>query len=357
MKATTGNSWLRLGAVLGLVVMVAVACGTPAPEPTVPHEPTTAPEATAPPPEPTPTEPAPIRVALVLPGSIADEGYNAAAYAGLQGIEQTHGAEVVYSEMVPIADYEETFRDYAAQGYDVVLGHGFQFGDPVQTVAPDYPDTIFLVVNGIVAGPNYASLLHQNQEAAYVAGHICARMTEANKLGAMGGFAYPVIVQQLEGFRVGAEAVNPDIEVTIAYLDSFDDIALGKEAALAQISAGADCLFHVADAAGIGMIQACQEQGAWAVGFAYDQNELAPDTVITSAVVDYEKMLVEAVGEIIDGTFELNTVHKYGLATEVVRVADHHGLVPDEIAAEAEELQQKIISGEIEVPLISEPTQ
>jgi len=332
------STLFRIGTVLLLAALMATACGTPAPEPT-------------------PVPEAAIRVALVLPGSIADQGYNAAAYAGLMAIEEELGADVAYREMVPLAEHEETFRDFAAEGYDVVLGHGFQFGDPVQTVAPDYPDTIFLVVNGFVAGPNYASVLHQNQEAAYVAGHICARMTKTNKLGAMGGFAYPVIVQQLEGFRVGAQAVNPGIEVTIAYLDSFDDIALGKEAALAQISAGADCLFHVADAAGIGMIQACQEQGAWAVGFAYDQNELAPDTVITSAVVDYEKMLVEAIGEIIDGTFELNTVHKYGLATEVVRVADHHGLVPDEIAAEAEELQQQIISGEVEVPLISEPTQ
>lgn len=332
------STLFRIGTVLLLAALMATACGTPAPEPT-------------------PVPEAAIRVALVLPGSIADQGYNAAAYAALMAIEEELSADVAYTEMVPLAEYEETFRDYAAQGYDVVIGHGFEFGDPIEVVAPDFPDTAFLVVNGIVAGPNYSSLLHQNHQAAYVAGHIAARMSETDALGTIGGFAYPVIVQQLEAFRLGAESVNPDIEVTIAYVDSWDDIALGKEMALAQISTGADCIFHVADAAGLGVIHACEEEGIWAVGFPYDQNELAPDTIITSTIVDYPVMLTQAVQDIVDGTFEFNTIHLYGLDTGVVRLADYHGLVPDDIAAEAEELQQQIISGEVEVPLISEPTQ
>jgi basic membrane protein A len=332
------STLFRIGTALLLAALMATACGTPAPEPT---------------PEPE----AAISVALVLPGSIADQGYNAAAYAGLIAIEEEFGADVAYTEMVPLTEYEETFRDYASEGYAVIVGHGFQFGDTVEVVAPDFPDTSFLVTSGIVAGPNYASLLHQNHQAAYVAGYICGRMSETNRIGAIGGFAYPVLVQMLEGFRLGAEAANPDIEVAIGYLDTFDDIGLGNEAALAQISVGADCIFHVADAAGLGVIQACEQEGIWAVGFPYDQNELAPDTIITSTVVDYVLMLTQAYQDIVDGTFEFNTVHKYGLDTGAARLADYHGLVPDDIAAEAEELQQQIISGEVEVPLISEPTQ
>jgi len=332
----TRSGLLKLVTIALLAGLVLTACGTPAPPP---------------------EEEAPIKVALVMPGSIADQGYNAAAYAGLQAIETELGAETAYSEMVPLAEYEETFRNYASEGYDVVIGHGFEFGDPIDVVAPEFPDTKFLVVNGIVSGPNYASLLHQNHQTAYVCGYIAARMSETGKLGAIGGFAYPVIVQQLEAYKLGAQSVDADIEVTIAYLDSWDDIALGKEAALAQISAGADCIFHVADAAGIGVIQACDEEGVRAIGFAYDQNSLAPDTVITSTIIDFPQMMTQAVTDIMDGTFEFNTVHLYGLDTGVIRVADYHGLVPDDIAAEAEEIQQNIISGEIEVPLINEPTQ
>jgi basic membrane protein A len=332
------STLLRLAVTVIVASLVLTACGTPAPEPT--SEQQAAPS-----------------VALVLPGSIADQGYNAAAYAGLVSIEEEFGVDVAYTEMVPLAEYEETFRQYAAEGYKVIIGHGFQFGDTVDVVAPEYPDTWFLVTSGTVAGPNYASLLHQNHQAAYVAGYICGRMTETNSVGAIGGFAYPVLVQMLEGFRLGAEAANPDIEVATAYLDSFDDIGLGKEAALAQISVGADCILHVADAAGMGVIQACEEEGVWAVGFPYDQNELAPDTVITSTVVDYTLMLTQAYEEIVAGTFEFNVVHKYGLETKAARLADYHGLVPEDIAAEAAEIEQQIISGELVVPLISEPTQ
>jgi basic membrane protein A len=333
------STLLRLTATLVVLAAVLVAgCASPAAETTVEEE-------------------APLKVALVLPGSIADQGYNAAAYAGLMSIEEEFGAEVAFTELVPLAEYEETFRDYAAEGYDVIIGHGYEFGDPIEVVAPEFPETSFLVVNGSVSGDNYASLSHQNYQAAYVAGHICARMSETKRLGSVGGFAYPIIIQLMEGFRVGAEATDPDIEVTISYLDSFDDVGLGKEATLAQISAGADCVFHVADAAGIGVIQACEEEGVWAVGFAADQNELAPDTVLTSTIIDYAEMLRLALKDITEGTFEFNKVYLYGMDSGVIRLADYHGLVPDDIAAEAEELQRQIISGELEVPVISEPSQ
>jgi basic membrane protein A len=335
----TGRSnLLRVGTFLLLAALLVTACGAPAPQPT--------------------TEPeAPIKVALVMSGSVADQGYNASAYAALQALETTYGAEIAYSEMVPMAEYEETFRDYSAKGYDVIIGHGFEFGDPVGIVAPDYPDTKYLVVNGIVSGPNYASLMPLLREGTYLAGYICARMSETGKLGAIGGFAYPDIVGQLEAFKLGAQSANPNVEVTIAYVDSFDDIALGKEAALAQISAGADCILHVADSAGIGVIQAAQEEGVWAVGGNYDQNELAPDSVITSVMTNKTDMLDSAIAAILDDSFEWNTIHDYGLGSGVIFLADYHGLVPDDIAADAEKVKQQIISGEVEVPLITEPSQ
>jgi basic membrane protein A len=323
---------------LVLVSLVVSACGTPAPEPSEPAD-------------------TPVKVAMVLPGSIADQGYNAAAYAGLLAVEETYGAEIAFTEMVQFADHEEIFRGYINEGYNIIIAHGLEFGDAIELLSPEYPDTKFIIVNGVVAGPNYASLQPQLREATYVAGYVCGKMSETDKVGAIGGFAYPTIVAWLEGFRLGAEAASPDIEATIAYIDSFDDIALGKEAALAQISAGADCVCHIADAAGIGVIQAAEEEGVRAVGFAFDQNELAPDTVVTSAIVDYGKMILDAVGAILDGTFEFNTVHKPGLASGAISVADFHGLVPEDIVAEAEDLEQQIMSGELEIPLITEPTQ
>ena len=344
------STWIGYVAVLLLAGMLAVGCGGVAEEPVV-NTPTTATS------QPTAVSEEPCRVALVLPGSIADAGFNAGAYDGLMNVQETYGCEVAFSEMVALADYEETFRGYASEGYDLVIGNGFEFGDPVEKVAPEFPDTLFLVTRGVVGGPNYSSLFMDRQEGDYVAGYIAGLMTKTNKVAGIGGFQWPNIIMALEAYKVGAQASNPDIEVSIAYLDSFDDIGLGKEAALAQISAGADVVFHIADAAGIGVIQACEQEGVWAMGSNYDQNELAPDTVLTSTINDTPAMLVESVGQMLDGTLEMGVVNYYGLASGVVRMAPYHGLVPEEIAAQAEEVVQKIISGELEVPRITTPSQ
>jgi len=281
--------------------------------------------------------------------------YKRQAYNGLMGLKEKYGAEVAYSESVPIAEFNETFRDYSEKGYDIVVGHGFEFGEPIELVAPDYPDTNYWCINCIVAGPNYASLLHQNHEGGYAAGYLAALMSKTGKVAGVAGFEFPVIVQQMEGFRLGAQAARPDTEVTITYIGTFDDIAKGKEATLALISAGNDVVFHIADAAGIGTIEACQEEGVYAVGFAWDQNVLAPETVLTSTIIDFEDMMDLAMEATINDEFEMD-VHKYGLSTDVVRMADFHGLVPDDIAAQVQDVVDQIIAGDLVVPLISEPS-
>jgi basic membrane protein A len=288
------------------------------------------------------------KLALILPGSISDQGYNAAAYNGLMRIKDLYGAEVAYSESVPQAEYEETFRDYAQKGYDIVIGHGFQFGDPISKIAPDFPNTTFWCINCVVSGPNYTSLLHQNHEGSYVAGYVGALMSKTGKLAGIAGYEFPVIVQQMEGFRLGALAARPDAEVTITFIGTQDDIGKAKESARALISTGTDVIFHIADAAGIGVIEACKEGGVYAVGFAWDQNVLAPETVYTSTIIDFEKMMELAMAAMAAGDFAME-VHKYGLSTGVVRLADFHGLVPDEIAAQARQLQQDIIDGKVKI--------
>jgi len=295
------------------------------------------------------------RVALVLPGSISDQGYNAAAYNGLMRIRDRFGAEVAFSEAVPIAEFEETFRDYSEQGYDIVIGHGYEFGEPIQKVAPQYPKTTYWCINCDVSGPNYTSLLHQNQEGSYAVGYLAALMSKTGKVAGVAGFQFPVIVQQMEGFKLGARAARPDIEVTVTYIGTFDDIARAKEATLALISAGNDVIFHIADAAGIGVIEACKERKVYAIGFAWDQNVLAPETVLTSTIIDFEKMMEEAMEATVKGEFTME-IHRYGLSTGVVRLADFHGLVPEDIAARVNQVVQDIIAGRIQVPLISEPT-
>jgi basic membrane protein A len=297
-----------------------------------------------------------LRVAMVLPGAISDQSFNAMAYAGLMAIKDQLGAEVAYSEAVPVSEFDETYRSYSEQGYDIIIGHGFEFGEPAAKIAPEFPEIYYLVTNGNVTGANLASLEPLFEEASFLAGALAGYMTKSDKVGAVGGMEFPIIVRGIEAFGAGAKYVNPQVEATTAYIGTLDDPAKGKEAALAQISTGADVIFHIADNAGVGVIQACQEKGVYAVGFGADQNSLAPQTVLTTFSVSYPALLVEAVKRIQAGKFE-GTIQQYGLAVKAVDLTPYYGLVPDDVAQKIEQLRQDIIAGKVDIPRVDVPPQ
>ena len=299
----------------------------------------------------------PLRVAAVFPGSISDQGFNQGGYEGLLMIEEELGAEIAFSELTPVADFVNTYRDFADQGYDIIIGHGFQFGDPAMEVAPDYPDIKFIVdSNPEVSAENVAGITGKTWEAAYLLGVIAGLMTETGKIGGIAGFDFPILIAQMEAFRLGVESVRPDAEVTTVYIGSFEDVSQGKEAALAQASAGVDVIFHIADAAGVGVIQAIEESDILGLGWGFDQNHLAPNNILSSLLSSVPELLLQDVEKVVDGTWT-GDVRLYGLGTGVVGIADYHGLVPDDVAAQVEEAKQKIISGELEVPYIAEASE
>ena len=299
-----------------------------------------------------------LKVALVLPGSANDKGFNQLAYEALALLEQQFGAETAYTESTPVPEFAKAFEDYASAGYDIVIGQGFEFGEIAAEVAPQFPDTIFLVTNNNnLSGPNMQGLQPASQDAAYLAGVVAGMTTETGKVGGVAGFEFPVIVAQMEAYRLGALSVNPDIEVTLTYLGTFDDVEMGKETGRAIISSGVDVVYHIADAAGIGVMQAAREEGVYAIGWGADQYEVAPDTVITSQIVDQRELIVEAVGSVVDGTFT-GQQRFFGLDTAVlglapIRVLDAAKIA--EIEAKVQEITAQILSGALVVPFIPEP--
>jgi basic membrane protein A len=223
-------------------------------------------------------------------------------------------------------------------------------------VAPDYPDITFIVgSNTVVSAENVAGIAPKSWEPAYLMGILAGLMTETGEVGGIAGYDFPIIVSQMEAYKMGAKAANPDVEVTVVYIGTMDDVAKGKEAAIAQASAGADIIFHIADAAGVGVIQAAEEEGVWAMGWGADQNHLAPDTVLTSLLSSGDQLLVKDVELLTKGSWT-GEVRLYGIDSGVVDIADFHGLVPDDVAAQVDEARQKIIAGELEIPYIPEAT-
>lgn len=299
-------------------------------------------------------QPRKLRVAMVLSGPITDKGFNQSGYDALTLLKDKLGADIVYSESTPTANFERVVRGFADDGNDVIIGHGFEYTDVMQKVSKDYPRQYFLITESPgVSGPNIASIEPTNKDAAFLVGALAGLTTKSNKVGAVIGFDFPTLVAQVEAFRLGMKSVNPKAELSPVYIGTFDDPAKGKEAALAQISAGADVIYHIVDAASIGVIQAADEKGVKAIGWGIDQNSIAPKTVIATQVSDTGAMLLTEVQTIANGTFD-GKAKEFGLDTPVIGVSDYHGLVTDDVAAQVAQWKQAIISGGVQVPFITD---
>ncbi len=286
----------------------------------------------------------PMKVALCLTGAVNDMGWNQAAYEGLLEIEATYGAEIAYTENLEVADMVAAFTDYAASGYDLVLGHSFLFSDVALEVGPLYPDTKFVAIEGSAGeGDNVASYVMKVEESAYVLGILAASMSETGKVGMIGSVQGPSIVKIVNAFEDGARSVNPDIDYSTAWTESFVDTAVAKEAAVAMIENGVDIVAHCANAAGNGAILAAEEAGVYAIGSSYDQSSMAPDTIMVSDI-SYVTVLMTAIVEDINNGEFTGQVKHLGFADGVVDLAPFHNF--DEIIPQdVKDLVQETVDG------------
>ncbi|MCU0504207.1 MAG: BMP family protein [Chloroflexi bacterium] len=342
---------VRLAAVAAISIALLAACsGSGA---------TNAPAESQAPAESAAPSAAALKVALVLPGPASDKGFNQSAYEALAELESKFGAETAYTESVAPNEFETAYRDYAGKGFNVIIGQGFEFGDIAAKVAPDYPDVKFLVTNNnALSGPNAEGLQPKSQDAAYLAGVVAGMATKSGKVGGIAGMQFPVIVAQMEAYKLGVLSVRPDAQVTLTYLGTFDDVAKAKETTQAMIDSGIDVIYHIADAAGVGVIQAADAGKILVIGWGKDQSELAPNAVVTSQIVDQKEMIVEAIGRIVNGQFA-GEPQFFGLDTPVLGLAPIGAVDTDtaaKIQAKVDEVEAAILSGTTEVPFIPEPS-
>lgn len=287
------------------------------------------------------------RAALLTPGPISDQAWNAGAYAGLLAIRDSLGAEISHIQTKTPAEFEENFRQYGAQGYRLVVGHGFEFQDAAARVAPDYPNTVFVCTSGNATGPNLAGMNFAFEEASFQAGMIAAHLSKSGVIGAIGGTELPPVRASFVAFERGAKFIRPDITVLTAYLGTWDDVAAGKEQALAQVARGADVLFQNADAAGLGIFAAAREKNVLAFGANANQNDLAPDHIIGSVFIDLPKALLYVARDAQRPDFR-GSVYQLGLRAGVVslvmnpRFADR---IPAALKARVDSVGTAIIEG------------
>jgi len=297
------------------------------------------------------------RVALLTPGSIADGGWNAGAYAGLEAIRDQLGAEIRHVETRTPAEFEEGFRDFAQRGFALVFGHGFEYQEAAAKVGAEFPDTIFITTSGNTVRPNVAPMVFELEQATYLAGFLGARMSQTGKLGLVGGIDLPSIRSTFVAFRAGAQAARPDIAVREVFIGNFDDTAAAREAALALLEEGADVLLHQANDAGRGVFRAVSDRAAagarvYAFGTNRDQNDMAPDVVLASATLDIPAAFVAVARRVRDGAFTAEPL-RLGMRDGIVAFVVNPALkerIPPALQAELAELERRIRAGELVVP-------
>lgn len=288
-----------------------------------------------------------LKVALCVSGAVNDQGWNQMAYEGAVSACEKYNCELSYTENLGTADIAAAFADYAAAGYDVIIGHGFEFGDPALEVAATYPDIKFICTEADAAADNVASYVMACEQTAYVEGIVAAYMSDSGKIGAIGPVQGDSLVKIINGFEDGARSVNPDIEVQSAWTNSFVDTQLAQEVASAMIDNGVDVIKHCANACGNGAMSAAVDADIWCQGDSYDQSSLAPDNILDSALYNVDVVLDIALGMVIDDTF-VGEVYNLGMADGAVEM-----LFSDNLPADVLELAQaavdQIVSGELEV--------
>lgn len=267
-------------------------------------------------------------VALLTPGPISDRSWNGAAYEGLRLIADSLGARVSHIQTKTPAEFEENFRQYGTQGYDLVFGHGFEFQDAAVRAAPSHPRTAYVVTSGNTVRENVAGIRFGFEDPSYLAGMLAGAMTRSGTIGAIGGQELPPVKSSFDAFIAGVRAVRPGVTILVSYIGNWDDVSAGKEQALAQIRRGADIIFQNADAAGLGIFQAARESNrVRVIGSNADQNDVAPDVILASVVIDIPRAMLAVAREVRSGSFRARVI-RLGTPAEVTRLVINPALAP-----------------------------
>ncbi|HTQ25018.1 MAG TPA: BMP family protein [Candidatus Binataceae bacterium] len=266
-----------------------------------------------------PSSAAAFRVALLTPGPVSDAGWNAAAFDGLRLIKEKLGAETALVQTRSPADFDDGFRDFASRGFNLIFAHGYEYTDSAISVARDFPHVYFVVSSGSQSSRNVASLTFKFDQAAYAEGVLAGGVTRTGVVGAIGGIELPSIRQTFDGFRRGFLSVRPRGRMLISYIGKFDDVGAAKEAALAQISQGADLIVHDADAAGLGVFQAAAQAHVLAFGAIRNQNDVMPGVVLASAVTATAQAFLRIATEVKNNQFHPGML-EFGMEDGMVKV-------------------------------------
>ena len=299
------------------------------------------------------------RVALVIAETLGDLGFYDSANEGLGRLAEDYGVIPSVVECKSDASMYQLALVEAAEQNDIVVAVGWQFWDGLTVVAPEMPDTKFIFVdNGLDGvGDNLLSIIYAENQGSFLVGYIAMKLSESGMVGVIGGEDSDTINNFIVGYRQGALYANPEGTVLDPiYTDGdYDSPDKGKEAALSLYGQGADVVYAVAGKTGLGVFEAAQEQGRYAIGVDSDQKHINPDVILCSMLKRVGDSVYDVISRYLeDGTFDGGAIWEADMSTGLVAVGygDEETMtqqVSDELKAEGEALAQEIIAGNIVV--------
>ncbi len=281
---------------------------------------------------------------------IGDEGFNDAAWMGFERAKAELGAEIAVIESGEQSQYVPNLQAAAEQGYDLIVAVGFLLVDAVKEAASQYPDSNFVMIDGVVDAPNVLSVLFKENEAAYLSGIIAALTTQTRKVGFIGGMETPPVIRFESGWKAGVDSVDPTIENVISFVGSFGNPGAGKEQAKIMYQQGVDIIQGVAGLTEVGIIEAAKEMGKWVIPCDKDKTEMCEGAQLTSSIKKIDAAVMEAATKAQSGEFA-GGVLSLGLKEGTVGFPDAaRDVVDPEIMKIVDKVIERVISGEIVVP-------
>jgi basic membrane protein A len=296
-----------------------------------------------------------MKVGLVTDiGGLNDRGFNHLSFLGLQRAQSELGIEQRVYQAKSTQEYVPNLSTFARQGYDLTIGVGFTEATAIDTVATNFPQSKFAIVDvDQTEEPhkpaNLLGLLFKEQETGYLVGYLAGleekRQPGKDVIGSVGGQKQPPVDRFIAGYQAGAKAADPGITVLNNYSEDFSDQTKCKQIALNQIEQGAGAIFQVAGGCGLGALDAAKEKGVWGIGVDADQAFLGPH-ILTSAVKRVDTAVFDAIKLVVDGKFKGGNI-TFGLKDNGVGIGKISAKVPKSEVAKAMQVRADIIAGKI----------
>ncbi|MBN9311116.1 MAG: BMP family ABC transporter substrate-binding protein [Devosia sp.] len=285
-------------------------------------------------------------------GGKFDKSFNEAAYNGAEAWKKATGGNYIDLELQNDAQREQALRRFASQGANPIVMAGFSWGTALTTVAAEFPDTHFVVIDAVVDAPNVQSIIFDEHTGSYLVGVIAALKSATGTVGFVGGMDVPIIHKFYCGYAQGAKAANPNVKIIENYTGTtpaaWNDPVTAGELTKAQFDAGADVVFAAAGGSGLGVLQAAADAGKFGIGVDSNQNYLHPGSVLTSMM---KRVDVAVENSLTDSNFKAGLT-VLGLKENGVGYAlddNNKALITDDIKAKVDDFSAKIQSGEIKV--------